>query len=203
MVAAPNEVSDIEREFLVQVYKYPYNGTVEKYKRLGLTRKKGHKVRQGLIERGLLLKKSIPTRTGQIVLMEPTAKGKELLRSMGHKINDNPAEGGAEHRYWVQKIASWYKSKGCAIEIEKKISSNEACDIEVTDTKGNKFVVEVQTSEANLEKNVRKNIEAGYEKLILFATNYKAREGIKAFSLEKPDLLEKIEIEILDWGYVE
>jgi hypothetical protein len=30
--------------------------------------------------------------------------------------------------------------------IEKKLNSNEACDIEVIDNKGMKFVVEVQTT---------------------------------------------------------
>ncbi|NQS88740.1 ATP-binding protein [Patescibacteria group bacterium] len=202
-VSQDNEITEIEREFLIQVYKYPYNGTVEKYKRLGLSRKKGHKIRQGLINKGFLKKKEIPTRTGRVVLMELTDKGKTLLKKPGDKISNNPNEGGTEHKYWIHKISNFYKSKGYKVEIEKKISSSEACDIEVTDTNGNKFVVEVQTSEANLEKNVQKNIEAGYKKIVFFATNYKAREGIKSFLIQqKSSLLEDAEIELFDWNSI-
>lgn len=194
------EVLDTEREFLIQAYKHPLNGTVEKYKRLGLSRKRGHKLRQSLIEKGLLQIKSISTRTGKIVLMELTDKGRELLKKHGCKINYNPNEGGAEHRYWVNKIALWYKSKGCTVEIEKKLGGNEACDIEVTDNKGKKFVVEVQTTEKNIQENIDKNIRAGYKKVIIFATNYPALRKIKDALLNEENIPKGIEVELMDWG---
>ena len=38
-VSQRNEVTEMEKEFLIQVWKYPLNGTVQKYKRIGLSRR--------------------------------------------------------------------------------------------------------------------------------------------------------------------
>jgi len=199
-VPKTNELTDIEKEFLIQVYKYPLNGTVQKYRRIALSRRKGNLIKQNLIKKGLIISKPILTKNGTFMLMELTDKGKEILKNHGYKITNNPNEGGAEHRYWINKIASWYKSNGYGVEIEKKIGNGGACDIEITDNNGEKFAIEVQTTEANLKNNIQKNIKAGYKKIIIFATNDKARGKIKEILLEEVDIPKTAEIELMDWG---
>ncbi len=202
-VSQRNELTEIEKEFLIQVWKHPLNGTVQKYKRTGLSRRKGNLLKQSLIQKGFIISKPISTRTGTLMLMEITGKGRELLRNLGYKIIYNPNEGGAEHRYWVNKVASWYKSRGYSVQIEKRLNNNEACDIEVIDRKGMRFVVEVQTTERNLLENIDKNIRAGYKKIIVFATNYRAMQRIKDILLKEGNIPKGIEVELVDWSGVE
>ena len=45
-------------------------------------------------------------------------------------------------------------------------------------------------------------MNAGYKKIIIFATNYKARKKIKELLYKKPDLLGKIRIELVDSNYI-
>ncbi len=201
-VSPETELTDQEREFLIQVHKHPVNGTVEKYKRLGLSRKRGHNLRQNLIEKGLIQIKTISTRTGKVVLMELTDKGRELLRQSGYEAIYNPNEGGAEHKYWINKLAAWYRSKGYTVEIEKKLANNEACDIEVSGDRGQAFVVEVQTSEGNLKENISEAIRAGYTKMVILATNYTAMRRIREILLNEADIVKGIEVEVMDWNAV-
>ena len=41
-------------------------------------------------------------------------------------------------------------------------------------------------------------MNAGYKKIIIFATNYKAREKIKEILLKQIDLPNKVQVELMD-----
>lgn len=84
-----------------------------------MSRRQGQKLRQGLIQKGLI--KKVPCRIpeGQVVLIEVTKKGRQVLRQVGIDTGSyNPREGGAVHRYWVERVARQYQDKGYQVEKE-------------------------------------------------------------------------------------
>lgn len=137
------ELSEKEKELLMSIWEYPLNGTVQKFKRVGVSRRQGQKLRQGLIQKGLI--KKVPCRVpeGQIVLIEVTKKGRQVLRDIGIDTDDyNPREGGAVHRYWVEKTAQEYRDKGYHVEKEVTIS-DKIIDVVAESFEGKRIGIEI------------------------------------------------------------
>ena len=95
------DLSEVETAFLSDIRAYPFSGVVERYKRLGLSRRKGNYLKEGLRKKGLILPVEIPTRQGKVVLLDC----KEHKDSCTHR---NP---GIVHEYWRMKIAERYTDR--------------------------------------------------------------------------------------------
>ena len=137
------ELSEKEKELLLSIWEYPLNGTVQKFKRIGVSRRQGQKLRQGLIQRGLI--KKVPCRVpeGQVVLIEVTKKGRKVLRDIGIDTGDyNPREGGAVHRFWVERMAQQYKEKGYQVEKEVTVG-DRIIDVVATNPDGKRIGIEI------------------------------------------------------------
>ena len=117
--STPDEMDEYEKELLQSIWEHPHNGTVQKFKRIGISRRKGQALRQQLIKRGLIRKVPCTVPEGQLVLTEVTKKGRQMLRQMGIDTSAyNPREGGAVHRYWVERLAREYTQKGYHVQKE-------------------------------------------------------------------------------------
>jgi len=137
------ELNDKGKEFLKSVFHEPYNGTVKKFKRLGLSREQGQRLRQRLIQKDLIKKVPCKLPEGQIVLMEVTKKGREVLRQMSIDTSKyNPREGGAVHRFWVERMSQQYKEKGYQVEKEVTVG-DRIIDVVATNSDGKKVGIEI------------------------------------------------------------
>lgn len=137
------EISDKEKELLKSTWEQPYNGTVQKFKRIGVSRRQGQNLRQGLIQKGLIKKVPCTIPEGQIVLMEVTKKGRKALREMGVKTDAyNPREGGAVHRYWVERTAKRFRDKGYSVEKEVPVG-DRIIDVVATSNDGRRTGAEI------------------------------------------------------------
>lgn len=138
-----NEVAEDEQELLKSIWEHPFNGTVEKFKRIGVSRRKGQQIRQRLIAKGLLTKAKCVVPEGQIVLMEVTKKGRAALREMGVDTSShNPREGSAIHRYWVERKAEEYRKRGYKTEKEVR-HGDRIIDLVASGPHGRRVGIEV------------------------------------------------------------
>ncbi|OVE73913.1 hypothetical protein BVX94_02235 [bacterium B17] len=138
-----DEIEEKGRELLKSIWEQPYNGTVQKFKRIGVSRRKGQKIRQKLIQTGLIRKTPCIVPEGQIVLMEVTKTGRKILRQMGVDTSEyNPREGGAVHRYWVERTAQQYRDKGYTVAKEVPFG-DRIIDVVAMSPDGNKVGVEI------------------------------------------------------------
>ena len=118
-VPETDEIGEKEKELLKSIWEHPFNATVQKYKRLGVSRRQGQKIRQRLIRHELVKKMPCLVPEGMVVLMEITEKGRRILREIGVRMDDyNPREGGAVHRYWVERMAQKYRDLGFDVKKE-------------------------------------------------------------------------------------
>jgi len=137
------EISEKEKQLLLSIWEYPLNGTVQKFKRIGVSRRQGQLLRQRLIQKGLVKKVPCTVPEGQVVLMDVTKKGRQVLRQMGTDTSSyNPREGSAVHRYWVERVAQEYREKGYEVHKEVPVGT-KIIDLVATAPDGRKVGVEV------------------------------------------------------------
>ena len=75
--------------------------------------------------------------------LELTKKGRAALRDMGIDTSSyNPREGGAVHRYWVERVAQEYKGRGWQVEKEVPVGQR-IIDVVATDPSGQRTGIEV------------------------------------------------------------
>jgi hypothetical protein len=163
-------VSGLEENVIKDIVKFPYSGVVERYKRLGLSRRKGNACKKSLVSKGILETERICDGNRILVMLKLTTKGKKLAKDVGEKIKGSPRNGGMEHKYWKNKLSEHFKAQGWKVTPEYPIGSGKTVDL-LIEKEGQKVPVEIETGSTDPNYNVAKDIEAGFEYVILAATN--------------------------------
>jgi hypothetical protein len=171
-----NGVAVGELAFLRDVALNPYEATHERYRRLGLTFYRGNKTRDALMESGLLRIEEIRKRDGRVKLFEPTSAGREILKENG--ISMSWRHGGVVHGYWVRHVADVLRRQGWTVEVEKPIGGGAAVDV-AAEKDGVRMAVEVETGNSDAVHNVKRALEAGFDKVLFIVTNATAIEKLK------------------------
>jgi hypothetical protein len=87
------------RDLLLDVLHHPYCGMVERYKRLKTSRRKGNNLKDTALREGLAEQVRVPTRSGVVVLLDLTVKGRSLLADETGIQEIPPRRGGLVHEY--------------------------------------------------------------------------------------------------------
>ena len=140
---AADEIGEKAVDLLKSIWELPHNGTVQKYRRIGVSRRRGQELRQQLIDAGLVRKATCLVPEGQVVLMEVTEKGREHLRRAGVDTSAyNPREGGAVHRYWVDRVVREYEAKGWHVAKEVPVG-DRIIDVVAQHPNGSRLGIEI------------------------------------------------------------
>ena len=169
--------------FLQDIINHPFSGVVERYKRLGTSRRKGNVTKEKLLNKRIIQQVNIPTYSGKVVLIELTSQGIASLKQVGINTKNNNRWGGLEHEYWKHKIAEHYKKAGYKIKLEEPV--NGFTDI-IAEKNGKKTAIEIETGKSDWKKNIKKNTKKGFDKIMIFATNNEAFQTIKRSIEETP-----------------
>jgi len=181
---------DKDINFLKDIIEHPYAGVVERYKRLGTSRRNGNRVKERLVDTGIIKPIDIPTRSGKIVLLELTSVGVTALKESGMETKPKTRWGGLEHEYWKHKVAHHYQEQGYQVKLEE--SGQGFTDI-VAEKDGKRIAIEIETGKSDWKKNIEKNIGGGFHSMILVATQPNALQRIRdtvhsSFSGQKVDV---------------
>jgi hypothetical protein len=164
-----NKLNREELRVLTDVAARPLSSTVLRYNRLNLSRRCGNAIRQSLAAAALIEAVTIATRSGQVVLYQLTENGRAVCES--EHIDPGPQyRPSLEHRYWVRQASRHYEKKGFEIKCEYPVKGNGAVDI-LAAKGGRKIVIEIETGKSNIKANIEKIEGAGFDKIILIATN--------------------------------
>ncbi len=168
-------LSNREEGLLRDVADHPLSGVVERYRRLGLNRRKGNAAKEACLAQGLLQQVPIPTRGGRVVLLEPTVDGLELLKARGFSVGKlTPHIGGLEHEYWRAQVAGIYKSQGYQVRMEHPV--NGYADL-VAERDGMRLALEIETGKSNWKDNIARDL-ARFDQVTVVCTNELAYEQI-------------------------
>jgi hypothetical protein len=148
------------RDLLLDTLHHPLAGMVERYKRLKVSRRKGNHLKEVATREGLAEQVRIPTRSGAVVLLDLTPKGRSLLANeIG--IPTVPARhGGLIHEYWKHKIAADLRARGFEVTVEAPLKTGGTVDILVQTPAGPR-AIEIETGKSDAKANVEKCQRAG------------------------------------------
>jgi len=170
-----------ERSLLVDIAKHPLAVVTERYRRLGWSAHTGTEVKRKLLENGLVKQEKVSVPSGSVTLLKVTERGKELLRSEGVEVKALPKNGGLGHEFHKNLVAEQYRKEGYTVEEEVHIGGGKAVDLVATkDDK--KIAIEVETGKSDVDGNVRKCREAGFDKIVCIPTVAYARQCRKKSS---------------------
>jgi len=175
----PGKLGDREATLLIDVAERPYSGVVERYRRLGVSRRGGDVLKKALLERGFVEPVDIITRSGRMVLLEITKLAWEYLASKGIPRKEISSNEGLEHRFWKHEVAQLFEKEGYTVKLEEQV--NGFTDI-IIEKNGKRLPVEIETGKSDWKKNIEKNLKKGYSTVIVVATN--------------PECLQKIQTQI-------
>ena len=164
-----NNLSREEIRFLADVAARPLSTTVSRYQRLNLSRRRGNAVREALASAGIIDRVVIATRSGQVVLYQLAEFGRTVCSS--HHIDPGPKpRESLEHKFWINKTAKHFETKGYEVKYEHPVKGNGAIDILAT-RPGEQVAVEVETGKSNIKENLNKIKDAGFDRIVLVATS--------------------------------
>lgn len=182
-----NELTPKEKELLIDILKNPTSGTVERYHRLGLNAHQGNKLKQRLIQNDLIKIENIPTRSGRLKVFDLTERGKDELRKLGYEVRSHRIKNASfEHEFWKKKVAEYYRNNGYEVEEEKSIGEGKTVDLVAKNGKGT-IAIEIETGKSDVAYNIKKDLQAGFNKVICFALDEKIKDGIKSLISNQAD----------------
>ena len=179
-----------EQTFLTDIALYPFAGVVERYRRLNLSRRKGNTIKEKCLTHNLLEATMVPTRTGKVVLLQLATLAKRLLNELGVELHHTSRSESLIHRYWKHKASEHFTSLGYKVSVEKPV--NGYTDL-VLEKNGERVAVEIETGKSDWRKNVQKNLEHGFQSIIIITTNDKTYRKLKE-SLQMERLHHYVEI---------
>jgi hypothetical protein len=181
-------VLPIDLTFLKGILEDPLIGINQRYKRLGVSTRHGNESKDRLIQAGLVKAVDVPTPTARLKLLELTAAGDRYSRQ--HKLSTGPRlRNGAEHKYWKQKVAEHFGSKGYTVAIEKPVVNGKRVDVEAV--RGDeRLAIEVETSHANSTSDFDLVLKH-YPRLIVLATDINALAKVTTAINQLPETSQK------------
>lgn len=170
------EVTGIEREFLIDIGKFPVSGVTTRYSRLGWSRHQGNRVQKELMGNGLITFRPVSTMKGKIKVMVLTDKGKDAIKDVKiEKVFNKNASW--EHEYWKYRIGMHFRNKGYKATFEYKIGDGKSVDV-VAEKDGRRTAIEIETGKSEYVYNVKKNLDYGFEEIIVAALDRGIKENI-------------------------
>ena len=159
--------------FLEDVVNYPDDGVKTRYGRLGLSAGTGNRVKDQLLDQGWLEDQVVEIGRTRKVLLRLTPRAGEAL-NLG---SSEPQHGSIVHEYWKRFYAQRFREQGYQVEFEVPRKSGRV-DV-VARKSGEKIAIEVETGKSNFIRNVRQDLAAKYNKVIVVATDKSAFKKIE------------------------
>ncbi|MBN2331036.1 MAG: ATP-binding protein [Candidatus Aenigmarchaeota archaeon] len=163
------EIAPMEWDLLVDIAEHPLAVVTDRYTRLVWNARTGTKIKQTLLERELIKQDRIGVPNGSVTLLKVTEKGRELLKLEGIEVKSLPKNASLEHEYWKHMVAEQYRRKGYTVEEEVPIGNGKAVDL-VASKDGRRIAIEIETGKSDVEGNIEKCREAGFDDPLVIHT---------------------------------
>ena len=159
---------------LSDILTYPDDGVKVRYKRLNLSTGSGNRLKEQLLYQSWIESQTIDLGQTRKICLRLTEKAKDALNL---DIPD-PQHGSIVHEYWKRFYAQRFREQGYQVELEVPRKSSGRVDI-VAMKDGKKIAIEIETGKSNFLRNVRQDLAAKYDKIVIVATDKKAFKKIE------------------------
>jgi hypothetical protein len=175
---APDKPTPEEIAVLKDVAQYPYSGTVARHARLGLSAYKGSAAVAALEARALLTRANVAIGRGRLTLHQLTKPAIVWLSEQGIDHSVPRQNASLEHEYWRARVKEQLLAGGYEVEEEVPRPDGGRVDL-VARQLGEAIAVEIETGFSEAEANVRRDLDAGYHRVIVVATNRRVKAALQ------------------------
>ena len=152
-------------QLVYDILTYPQDGVRERYRRLGISDKKGHQLKEDLLYQGWIESQLVELGQTRKVLLRLTQQAKETLG-----LDSEIAEyGSIVHEYWKWFYAQRFREQGYHVEFEVPRQSGRVDVVARKDDE--KIAIEIETGKSNFIQNVQQDLAAKYDKVLVVATD--------------------------------
>ncbi|MDM8008470.1 MAG: hypothetical protein QUV05_20215 [Phycisphaerae bacterium] len=102
------------------------------------------------------------------MLYQLTEHGRSLCDEMGIDVGA-VLRASLEHQFWAQRAAEYLESEGYEVTHEYPVPGDGIVDL-LAERPGARVALEVETGKSDIEENIRKLKNAGFDRIILLAT---------------------------------
>lgn len=173
-IPGTDKLEEKQLTLLLDIATKPFTPVNERYKKLGWSSRTGNRISKDLTDKEYIKKSEIATPKGKITLFEILPKSHNELKWF-IPIQSSNRKGGIEHRYWIDRIRSYYESQGDKIEVEKPIGEGMAVDLVINKT----TAIEVETGKSDILANINKCLLAGFTSIKIIATQHSVYQRLK------------------------
>jgi Holliday junction resolvase-like predicted endonuclease len=177
--SANDKLKDEEVRFLKDIIEYPFMGVAKRYKTLLLSVRKGTKLKESMLAKGIIDIEEINTGKASLSLLKPTEAGIILARKHGIEQKKLDYRASLEHEYWRHKAAGFCKALGYHVEYEVPVNGKA----DIIARKGDiSIAIEVETGKNNLSdaiENIKKNLKKDFMKVILISSDNAFLERVR------------------------
>jgi hypothetical protein len=171
-------LTEDERRFLADIARNPISGVVGRYTRIGINRYQGNLLQQRLLNKKLISWKPVSKGKGRLKVLVLTDEGKKAIPDV--KVEKVLHKSSSwEHEYWKFRVADHYRKKGYEVTFEYKIGDGKSVDL-VAEKNGKKIAIEIETGKSDAVYNIRKDLEAGFDEVVVFCIDKKIINQIRS-----------------------
>jgi hypothetical protein len=184
-------LNDDAFRLFMDILTFPADGVKARYKRLHMSIGSGNRLKELLVNQGWLESQTVDIGQTRKTCLRLTKQASEAL-NLGDTA---PQHGSIVHEYWKGYYAQRFAELGYQVALEVQRISGR---VDVVARKDNlKIAVEVETGKSDFMRNLRQDMTAKYDKIIVVATDKNALEKIEK-SLAKEGLIipNRIQIEL-------
>ena len=182
-------LNDAAFRLLTDIRIYPNDGIKIRYKRLILSTGSGNRLKEFLLDQGWLESQTVDLGQTRKTCLRLTKQAKDALN-----LNTTESQHGSiVHEYWKRFYAQRFREQGYHVDLEVPRQSGWV-DV-AAEKDGKKIAIEVETGKSDYLRNVRQNLLAKYDKILIAATDKFAYEKIeKALVVAGLLIPDKVEI---------
>ena len=167
-------LTDEALTFVHDVMQHEDDGVRGRYQRLGLSGDKGNRLKNQLVENGILDEQEVKTGRTYKLLLRVTPRARERLG-----LKKNLGRGSLTHEYWKRFYANRLGLDGYRVELEAT-RPNGVGRVDVLARRASDSVaVEIETGKSDVVWNVRQDLRAGFDRVLVVATDESALKKVE------------------------
>ena len=183
-VADEKSLSPIESMLLASIRDRPYLSTTDRYRTLGLGAKQATSAIARLLEKEYLTAFDLPVSSGAGRPGRFFELTHRAVRAVGAQ-RLGPGKGGFAHRFFQHRVHQHYQSLGYRAQIEACLAGSGKCvDVGVWKP-GYKSAIEIAMNPHHEPINLVKDIEAGWNEVVITYLDSKVAKKIQQFLREE------------------
>ena len=187
-------LNDDAFRLFMDILTYPHHdGVTVRYKRLNISAGSGNRLKEFLLNQGWLESQTVDVGQTRKVCLRLTKQARNVL-GLNNIKDTSYYNTSIVHQYWVNFYGQRFAELGYQIVFEVPRISGR---VDVVARKDNqKIAIEIETGKSDFLRNIRQDLAAKYDKIIIVATDKNAYDKIEKSMAKEGLIIPKIQIEL-------